>query len=145
VTGPPPPTTAPPPPAPAPVRVPPKTFHEFSVPYELDKQIPLSIELGFVRVERLMMTTKTGGAGLLRRGTETKLVLSFDLDAPRGTGEWTVDYQIELLDEKGALVQKHDAETDVENQKKVHNIEKGVPPEMLARVKQVRVRMKAGT
>lgn len=122
---------------------------EKTVPWQLDKRIPLNATVGPVRIGNVEFGkggSGGGGAllGRLRGASETEVTLraSFDTENP-SADEWVVTYTLDFLDAKGKLIDRASGKEGFEGEADTYRLEHAILEYVVPFVHRVKVRLEA--
>ena len=126
---------------------------EKTVDYQLGKLIELNATVGPVRIARVEFSQPEGGSmkdsivGRIRGGggsseTQGTLRAGFDSENPE-EDEWVVTYTLDLLDDKGRLIDRIVKSEGLEGEAKVVNVDHAILKYVLPFVDKVKIRLEA--
>ena len=126
---------------------------EKTVDYQLGKLIELNATVGPVRIARVELSQPEGGSmkdsivGRIRGGggsseTQGTLRAGFDSENPE-EDEWVVTYTLDLLDDKGLLIDRIVKSEGLEGEARVVNVDHAILKYVLPFVAKVKIRLEA--
>lgn len=126
---------------------------EKTVDYQLGKLIELNATVGPVRIAKVEFSQPEGGSmkdsivGRIRGGggsseTQGTFRAGFDSENPE-EDEWVVTYTLDLLDDKGRLIDRIVKSEGLEGEAKVVNVDHAILKYVLPFVDQVKIRLEA--
>ncbi len=121
---------------------------EKTVPWQLDKRLPLNATIGPVRVASVEFSKGGAGGGALLgrlRGasdTEAGLRAAFETENP-SADEWVVTYTLDFLDAKGKLIDRVSGKKGFEGEADTYRLDHAILEYVLPFIDRVKVRLEA--